>query len=221
MKRDEWKLDLDNKADTLNLMLRLTDTGTAVKLSRPYMDALMEHAKSMLTQNINLPDAVVSQWSKVLNVLGKTDVRKTFRREILDMAMNQNGKFNDGFFKLYGAEINNPVILSEEKMVVYKLFRPLVRERSVGGLRWLNDVFANNRNILEKYTDTASVQDFRERIQDEIGKPADDDDAHKLIAGIANVLGIKPEEAPQQDDTLSDSKNPEDDSSEGQKSKEE
>ncbi len=87
--------------------------------------------------------------------------------------------------------------------VVLRLFTPLVKRRSISGLRWLGDVFASNPNILEEYTDTASVQDFRQRIQDEIGKSADDD-GHKSIVGIADVLAIYPEELPQQADASSD-----------------
>ncbi len=217
MNNDEWKLDLDNKADALNLVLTLIETGTAVKLKLPYKDALVEHAKDILNKKIKLPDNIISKWSKVLNVLGSGDIRKTFRRELLDTAMNQSGKREDGFFRMYGEEISKQDILSEEKMVVHKLFTPLVKERSIGGLRWLNDVFANNPNILEKYTDTASVQDFRERIQDELGKSVDDE-AHDLIASIANILLIEPEEAPQQADTLSNNDIPENDASEEEKS---
>ena len=78
-------------------------------------------------------------------------------------------------------------------------------------------MFSNNPKIIEHYTDTASIQDFRERIQDELGKSADDD-AHKFIVSIANILLIEPEEAPQQADTLSNSDIPENEASEEEKS---
>lgn len=213
MNNDEWKLDLDNKADALNLVLTLIETGTAVKLKLPYKDALVEHAKDILNKKIKLPDNIISKWSKVLNVLGSGDIRKTFRRELLNTAMNQSGNRKDGFFKMYGEEISKPDILSEEKLVVHKLFTPLIKERSIGGLHWLKNVFSNNPKIIENYTDSASIQDFRERIQDELGKSVDDE-AHDLIASIANILLIEPEEAPQQANTLSNSDIPENDASE-------
>ena len=94
--------------------------------------------------------------------------------------------------------------------IIFKLFSPLVRERNIGGQHWLLKVFNDFPNLLDDYTDSAavdSIRDLRERLKGEFEKSYDDnDEAHKLIMDLAQILGIEP----QKDDLESEDDDSED-----------
>ncbi len=52
-----------------------------------------------------------------------------------------------------------------------------------------------NKNLVNRNPDTASVNDFRNRVQEEIDNPTEDE-AYKLISDIADILNIKPKVIP-------------------------
>ncbi len=200
MDANTWKSELHDEGDALNLMLALMDIGISVQLKQQYQDALVAHAKSVLAGSVQPSEGLVSQWSKILKGLGEGAARKVLRNRLRDAAMEQDGKCADVFFDMYGEEIEDKATLFGNKNIVAELFSPLVRERAVGGLRWLRNLFSNNRELLDRYTDKPSVQDFRERLQGELGVSADkEDEAHNLIVEIANTLGISPKEEPPED----------------------
>ncbi|MFZ7133369.1 MAG: P-loop NTPase fold protein [Eubacteriales bacterium] len=187
---EEWKEDILGESDSLGLLLKLINTGVDIELKQPYMDALVEHAKSIINEKNSVASNLITQWPDILNVLGSGDLRKTFRREILRLAMDKNGNISADFFKLYGEEINNAEILKEENLVIHKLFTPLIRKKKVKGLSWLKKVFSNNPKLLDGHPDTASLRDFRERILNETEKKTESN-AHNLMVDIANILRIK------------------------------
>ena len=109
--------------------------------------------------------------------------------------MSQEGKCADAFFQSYGDELSGDATsFYEEKDIVAKLFSPLLRERNVSGLRWLNSIFGKMPDLLDKSADRGAVDDFLERLKGELGKPSDDgDQVHALIVNIATTLGIPTE----------------------------
>jgi hypothetical protein len=206
----KWKSELDNEGDALKLMLALMDAGISVVLKQQYQDALVDHAKSVLAGSVQPSNDLVSRRTKILDSLGTKAARKVLRDRLLNAAMEQDGKCANGFFEMYDEEIADYATLTKNKEIVAKLFSPLVRERAIGGLRWLRDVFSNNPKLLDKYTDKASVQDFRERLQGEIDKPAKmDDEAHALTVEIATTLGITPKEKLTEDEAATEDDTPE------------
>jgi hypothetical protein len=202
-----WETELDHEGDALKLMLTLIDAGISVLLKQPYQDALVGHAKKVLADSVQPSDDLVSQRSKILGGLG-TAARKVLPSRLRDAAMEQDGKCANGFFEMYGGEIADKSTLAGDKNIVARLFSPLVRERKIGGLRWLKEVFDANLQLLDSYSDrtwVASVQDFRERLQGELEKPADkEDEAHDLIVKIASTLGITQKETPPEDEAATE-----------------
>ena len=183
-----------------------------MKLKRPFKDALVENAQDILRKKTRIPNKLVPHWTTFLNLLGKGDVRRTLRRELLGTVMNHSGKYANAFFNIYGEEIADKDVLIEEKMVVHKLFSPLLKARNIGGLQWLKHVFSTNPGIIDKFTDTASVQDFREHIQGEISKSSNDQSLG-LITEIVNLLSIEPNKTIKTNETLSENDTPKDSSS--------
>jgi KAP family P-loop domain len=186
-----WRAELENEGDALRLMLALGSEGVSVTLKQPYQDALVDHAKGVLSGTLNPSDDLVKQNLSIFAGLGTASARTVLRRRILDAAIDRDGKCADRFFEMYGQEIGEGGTLSGTSDTVDKLFSPLLRERAVGGLHWLSGLLATNPNFLTTYTDAASVQDFTERLQGELQKPTDEgDQAQLLINNIAKTLGI-------------------------------
>lgn len=214
-----WKAELENEGDVLDLMLALADVGISSTLKQPYQDALVEHAKGVLAGSVNPSDDLISRRSIVLAALETGSAKKILSRRLLQAAMDRDGKCADRFFEMYGEEIADHETLAGSDNIVAELFSPLVRERAIGGVRWLERLLSNNPNLLDKYTDTASVQDFRERIQVDLAKSADEgDEVHVLITKIANTLGIERKVEPPRDEAVSDHDKSGDEGSEERKS---
>jgi hypothetical protein len=198
-----WKEQLhSNKNNGLDLLLFLIDAGMRIALKQPFQDALVNHAKSILTVSAKQANDFADQWPKLLDALGSTASRELLRRRLLSEAMIQGGKCTDAFFQIYGDELlEDAASFYEEKDIVANLFSPLLRERNISGLIWLNSIFVKIPNLLEKSADKVATDDFLERLQGELVKPSDEgDQVHTLIVDIAKTLGISidvvKEEAP-------------------------
>jgi len=187
-----WKSQLDQRGDALTLLLFLIEEGIKIALKQPFQDALVDHAKDILAGRARPEDDLVKKWPMVLDAMGSPPSRESLRRRLLLAAMNQDGICADSFFQIYGDELSSDTTsFYKEKDIVAKLFSPLLRERNVSGLRWLNIIFGKITDLLEKSEDRSAVVDFLERLQGELGKPADNSDqAHTIIVDIATILGI-------------------------------
>ncbi|MBC8430953.1 MAG: hypothetical protein H8D96_03440 [Desulfobacterales bacterium] len=217
-----WLNELKKGGLALELMLTLMESGISVALKQPYQDALVQHAKGVLNGSVKLSNDLISQRSKVIDGLGADAARTILRSRLCQAAIDQDGKCADGFFEMYGDEIADDATLTENSNTVAKLFSPLVRERALGGLRWIRGVINNNPEFLEKHAGTASVQDFRERLQGELGKTSEEDgETHNLIEEIASILGIEPVEKPPEDEADTEDSMSEDNGSEEENSSEE
>jgi hypothetical protein len=201
---DTWSSTLLNGGDILELMLTLMDIGIKVELKQPYQDALVTHAKHVLAGGKKTSPNLISKWPKVLEGLGKSRERAMLRKRLREVALKQEGKFTDDFIEMYGNEIADYSILTEDNNIVLKLFIPIVIEHNVSGLRWLTNMFRkHSKSLLDNYTDRDSVDDFRERIQGKLDTPSGaTEEVCKLIVDIANTLEIKPKEEPRKKSKL-------------------
>ena len=191
-----WESELVNSDESgvLSLMLTLMSLGVDVGLKRPYQDAHVAYAKDMLAGTAIPSDVLISNRVKILDGLGGGSERAMLRDFLIKEAIKRDGKCADNFFSMYGDDIASVATPSKNKRVVNDLFIPLVQERAVGGLRWLNEVMKSNPLLLKKFRKIDAVCDFYGRLQDELGVlDMAEDEAHILIVEIANTLGIKPE----------------------------
>ncbi|MEQ4487575.1 MAG: P-loop NTPase fold protein [Dehalococcoides mccartyi] len=191
MSCSDWAQDLSNRLDAVKLIIALIRNDIHVKLGKPFKDALVKQAKGLLDGTNNISEDLKKQWPNVLSVLGENNERKTLRRELRDLAAESDGKFTDIFFDIYGEEIANIGILLEEKTIVHKLFNPLLRERNIGGLKWLVNLFSKNPNMINKCTDTASIQEFYAIVKEMISQSHQDQE-QECILKIAEILKIEP-----------------------------
>ena len=156
-----WKSELpknDNK--TFDLLLFLAAEGISITLKQPFQDALVEHAKGILLGRDIPAQEVITDWPRLLDCLSSTS-RKALRRRLLEEATKIDGKCADTFFIIYGDEIAaDSTMYYENKEVVGKLFSPLLRERNISGLRWLNGLLQKTPDFLDKSLERDAVDQF-------------------------------------------------------------
>ncbi len=192
-----WESELNEEEDALALLLEIQDAGTAIELRQAFQDAVVKHAISVLMGSVVPSDNLISLKTKVLDALSEA-AHTILRNRLRDAAIDQNGKCADRFFDIYGDEITDANTLTNSKATVSGLFSPLVREKSVGGLRWLNGVLSNEPNILDNFKDKAATKDFLERLESE--PVLGEGEAHELITELASKLGIELSEEPAEEE---------------------
>ena len=207
---DDWKSELQKDGDNLNLLMVLCEQHINIKLKQPFQDAITEHAKTVSVGKIKPSESMIEQCPLILSCVSSESALNTLRRQIREIANNLDGKCTSEFFEMYGDLLKEHKILAENSNIIFKLFSPLVKERNIGGLNWLLAVFNDFPGLLDGYTDSAavdSIRDLRERLKGEFEKSYDDnDEAHKLIMDLAQILGIEP----QKDDLESEDDDSED-----------
>ena len=190
LRAEEWMSALQDDAETLPLLSMLQKSGVQVSLKQAYQDALVNRAKSLMEDGRKPPQELMSERLFLVSPLS-AGPRQVLRNRLRDAAIERDGACADGFFAVFGGEIAKSR-LRHGRGVVSKLFSGLVRERAVGGLKWLHGVFEAQPDLLNKVSDKAAVADFRERIQEEISGKQETDEAADVIQDISRTLGIRP-----------------------------
>jgi len=186
-----WKEQVEEYSIALDLLLFLVKNGVEIHLRQPFQDALAEHAKGLAAGTTGARQKHVDEWPKLLQGLTSSS-REGLRRRLLSEAIDREGQCPDIFFQMYGQELAADIsILRDDKQLVPRLFSPILRERNLEGLRWMNDLFKKAPNLLNELTDQAGVDEFLERLQGEPSAPTGQENlAHEIIVDIANSLGI-------------------------------
>jgi len=196
-----WKAELDQAGEVIRLALTLVQEGTDVSLKIPYLDALIDFAEDVLDEKVTPDDYLVARRSMIVDALEK-DRKTILRRRLRDAAMDRDGKCGDRFFDMFGDEIGNFETLAESANIVAELFSPLIRERRVAGLRWLQTTFSKHPTLLSEYSDRYSVQDFRDRVQMDLTKMHNgEDESSAIIRSLGETLGIEAQSESEQGET--------------------
>lgn len=189
----QWQEEFIKKEHVLNVLLKLVDSGMSLKLDYKHKDGLIEHAKLVLEGKDIPPAALIDSSPKIISALEqglKTNLRKT----LLDLAMDKNGDIPKEFYDMYGKEISQKENFNND--VVRKLFIPILMKKSAYGLQWVKDLLINDSSLLHVCGDEDSINEYKTRLQDEIStSPNDLAESEKLIAEIAELIGVVPPES--------------------------
>jgi hypothetical protein len=188
-----WQQELQDEDNAADLLVELVDAGVELELDQEYQDAIVEHGKAMIAGK-PAPTYLKDYWDRLLVPL-KGDRRKMVQRHLYDAAGNAAGKIAPAFFDLYGQEIMDTDTLSRDDRAVVSLFTPLLTQRNVRGLRWLQECLAKNPDFLQRHRAQETVADFRERVTRMFGKPGEEDKPlQDAIAVLALELKIDRED---------------------------
>ncbi|MYG36047.1 MAG: hypothetical protein F4205_11195 [Gemmatimonadetes bacterium] len=191
---ETWASYLAEEGDPLSLLTALRARNAKVALQQPFQDALVDYAEALLSGDREPSDALLDQRLDVVSSL-KGSQRRMLRKRLLDAAIESGGRSADSFFHFFGDEIARGQ-LKDARDIVGKLFSGLIRERATGGLEWLHGVLKARPSLLESFSDTDAVSDFRGRVQRELSRDGDEEDeARRIILRIADVLEIVPAES--------------------------
>lgn len=188
LSKDAWLSDLNDTNECVWLACMLSDKGVRVKLTTHFSDALEDHAEQVIKGNGVPEDAVLKRWPDVLSLLDDS-TRRALQARLLNVAVSADGQLQGPFLGMYGGEFSSPSVLASNGRSVVGLFSPIVRERSLAGLKWLVEFFKNHEDFLSKVSANDNVGEFRTRLQDCVNNPTDDD-AQPIIAELAGALGI-------------------------------
>ncbi len=190
--KDKWTTELQTNGDLLELSVQLIKAKKELSLRVEFQDALLEYGRQTLAAPPqNLPKLLANN-GDLFAALFKSS-RNVLRRKLTELAMAQNGTFQDGFFDLFGDEINERANLLADDDIVLKLYSAVVERKSIAGLRWLSAALSSNPQLLESYKDQDKVTDFRDRISSELSKPpTSNDQYYSFIQSIAKSIGVQP-----------------------------
>ena len=185
-----WKYALASCDEVLELALTLLELGASPRLKHHFQDALVEFATEVARgESYEVIGQLQPHRQQFFDLL-EGPRRANLQRLLLDVAEATDGNCADAFFELFGQEIARPEEIRRKQEIVLKLFSGLIKARRVGGLLWLRDVLATTPRLLDDF-DSSSSRDFRGRIEEELGKANETDEAHKAIEAIAATLKIK------------------------------
>jgi len=185
---DQWNKDLAGEPAALHLLIALIEAGSTISLGVAFQDALVKHAQQILRSETEPNELFVKHHDSILTTLSES-TKKRVILEVRDAAIEADGQCSASFFELYGRFLEDQDILTEQSEIVRKLFDPLVRERNLPGMSWLESTLRLNNRILDSY-DEDSVNNFRERLKSALETDEPDDDISALVRSIAELAGV-------------------------------
>lgn len=193
LNKTTWQNQLETEGAALHLLISIMQVNASINLKNDFEDALVFHAQKIIKGEIKLSRELQPKWTLVIESLNAPE-KQALPGRLLSEIMEMNGQISDNFFDLYGNEIANGDTLTKHRSVLERLFSPIVREKPLGGLKWLNQVVTNNPKILESF-DKNHVAYFRDRLSSEISiQNPESEDSFNILLQIANNLGVSPKE---------------------------
>ena len=191
--KDLWTQHLANESTLINLLLALTKTN-AINSERALgvslQDALYEHAQGIINGN-NPPGQLREQWHQLPKAL-KRNLESALTKLILKTAKDSKGQLNDEFFNYYGEIIAQPKILRTDQEVVLLLFSPLIENKNLKGIEWINRFITENPRFLESYGLKDDVGAFRQRVREAAeltpGEQQITEEAINLIRNLDQII---------------------------------
>lgn len=191
---NEWVSLLSGEFTCCRLVLELADQGRRPDMRTGFADALVIHAKSVMSGLNPPPLPLQEKWCTLLDCLSEGATRKELQIRLIDAAALQDGTINAHFFEMYGKELNDADILAAHSQIVSHLFSPMLRERNVAGLRWLDTILDDHMELFDKISDETTVEALASRVRDCLTTPLDDD-AQSVIEEIAKKVGVEAQDA--------------------------
>jgi len=178
MSREEWLGELRLENNCAELIVDLLGSKQKPKLGINFKDALVSHAKIVITGEIT-PDYLKEFWQELPKGL-LPNPRKVLKKDLLDVLTN-TPSINQNFFKFYGNEISAPALIKKDTLIVRKVFsNQIIEKRMAEGLIWLNEIIEKDPSFFENYSQQEDVDEMKERIKNEVKRELEDSAAESL-----------------------------------------
>ena len=184
--KNKWLSELQNEGDLLELLFEFIKLGNKPDLSRNFSDALLEHAKHLIVNNIEFEPSKGEKLYEALNEYAKI----VFLKNLLDFIIDSENA-TDHVLNVYGKLLSGCDILTKKAdNLVLKGFKSFIGRKTIIELKWLNEVILNCPDILDN-CDISSKEDFKDRIIELYNSDEIKDDIRNLIDPLADQIGIK------------------------------
>lgn len=186
---ESWTRELQDDGDIIGLLQSLANNDERIYLKITFQDALFNYLKNIIDGEIE-PSLKIQELKSELFKFLDDGAAIVLRRKIRDYVVSKGESCSDLFFKYFGSEISDVEILTKDFNIITNLFRPLIENQSLEGLKWLEEIFTQNTSILTKFKDKPSKEDFLERLQSIVNNIDEDTEANSLILSIARLNNI-------------------------------
>ena len=192
LQKDEWANELDQEGKPLDLLIYLVEKEESLGLELSFKDALYEHAKKMIEDEVNAPK-LEELWPKLPEALSP-GYKETFFRGLRDELINKAEGNIEPVLRIYGAILLESGVLEERAdEVVRTLFREILAREAPGELAWMHKVLNQAPQIIDRCK-PASKEEFMERVIQSLRKEDLSEDVVDSVQEIARAIGIDPEE---------------------------
>lgn len=189
---ERWVTALGNSEDHLvELIIELARRDVLLKLSTPFIDALVDYSKDNATAEDTVP--LVEEVARLADLL-EADERRVLAREVYEVLENSRGKAAASFFDLFDAIITDRELLLNEDRFPDRVCDALLEESNERGLQWLRDVLTAWPTLLDEHRESAAVKYFRDHVLQRLEALGGDPQALPAVQAIAETLGIAADE---------------------------
>jgi hypothetical protein len=189
---DTWKFDFQGGFLLTRFALEQIEKNEPIPLGTAFEDSVVDYAKEVANGSQMPPDDIVRRWDQLLDSISEIATRKVLTDRIVDTAVESNGKVSEGFIALFRKDLTNVDALVSNERIVSHLFSPIVRERNVPGLKWLQEFLVENSSFLDRVSSEHTIQEFENRLRECIHNQQGGE-ADGLIRSIAQLLNITPQ----------------------------
>lgn len=158
---ETWKAAMREESDLIVLVVRLRERDISLGLGPPFTDALLAHARDVMTGQPP-PNADVQVWPKVLGAAN--DLSQTvFLRRVMGLVC-QSESPTGNVLDMYGpALVDGGVAVQDPEKLVLNAFSNFLSRTDVRELQWAAGVFRSCPEILEKCPSDVA-EEFRNRV---------------------------------------------------------
>lgn len=183
--KNEWAYLLNDKNGALTIRsLVNTINQFGLTLTESYQEALIEYALRVADGELCLEIG-----GDILLAPLDRDRRRQVRKELINIATKHKGNPSDQFFKLFGKEMFDPVILDGQDSLIAQLLIPMLQTYTPTKLSWLFNLLTNVPQIHSK-SQATDIEGLKNKVTEVINEfyqmiPT------RLTDGLIDLLSIK------------------------------
>ena len=187
---DTWSDEIESQGDLVELAVHLKNGGTEIALGPAYSDALLNYVERVASgTEVAIPN---ERWHE-LTVMLNSAQHELLPRRVYAVLESVGGQASEEFFESFGEMLSDPGLLVDERRFIDRVCTPLLDANHERGIAWIANIAESAPALLSENSYLAAVDDFKDRIQQNLNVDHDDGPMFQNLTKIAEVLGIDPE----------------------------
>ena len=142
--RETWVTGTRSDSPLFKLLIDVSKTIPSIELGSDYMAAIRDRSDE-IAQGKHFPQIISSDWEAVVDSIGSSSLRETFRNSLADILRNHGGDTAPEFFDAYGNELVVAESLYNSAGLVRQIILPMIESHNLAGMRWANSFLQSHR----------------------------------------------------------------------------